>query len=88
MGLLHDKLLRQQQVITAEIAPPKGAGTKRLKEKINLLKPFVTAINITDGQRALVRMASWAACKVVQELGVEPVLQMTCRDRNTGMLSR
>lgn len=83
MGQLQEKLSLNQRVITAEISPPKGAGVKKLKEQIALLKPYVTAINVTDCQRALVRMASWAVCKLLLDLGAEPVYQLTCRDRNS-----
>jgi len=82
MGKLQEKLQKQEFVLTAEISPPKGAGIKKLKEHVQLLSPHVTAINITDSQRSIVRMASWAACKVILELGAEPVYQLTCRDRN------
>jgi methylenetetrahydrofolate reductase (NADPH) len=83
MGQLQEKLAQHQRVITAEISPPKGAGVKKLKENIALLKPWVTAINVTDCQRALVRMASWAVCKILLDSGAEPVFQLTCRDRNS-----
>lgn len=83
MGRLQEKLLRKEAVITAEISPPKGPGIRKLKENIQLVGPHVDAINITDCQRAIVRMASWAACKVILDLGFEPVFQLTCRDRNS-----
>lgn len=83
MGKLADKLASGQKVITAEIAPPKGPGIKRLLEHAALIGPKVDAINITDCQRALVKMSSLAACKVLLDAGHEPVLQLTCRDRNS-----
>ncbi len=83
MGKLADKLASGQKVFTAEIAPPKGPGIKRLLEHAALIGPNVDAINITDCQRALVRMSSLAACKVLLDAGYEPVLQLTCRDRNS-----
>lgn len=83
MGLLRQKLENQEPVLTAEISPPKGPGTRKLKENIDQLKPWVTAINITDCQRSIVRMASWAACKIILDSGAEPVLQITGRDRNS-----
>ncbi|NBX76941.1 MAG: methylenetetrahydrofolate reductase [Proteobacteria bacterium] len=83
MSLLRDRLSEKKTVITAEISPPKGAGIKKLREHIQLVSPHVTAINITDCQRSIVRMASWAACKIIMDLGAEPVLQVTCRDRNS-----
>lgn len=83
MGLLKERLLSKQFVVTAEISPPKGAGIKKLIENIQTISPHVTAINITDCQRSIVRMASWAACRIILDAGAEPVLQMTCRDRNS-----
>src|SRR6185437_304609 len=83
MSRLSDKLESGTRVITAEITPPKGAGIKKLCRQAELLAPHVDAINVTDCQRALVRMSSVAACKVLLDRGHEPVLQMTCRDRNT-----
>jgi len=83
MSLLSEKLNSGQRVITAEITPPKGAGIKKLLRNAELLRPHVDAINITDCQRALVRMSSLAAAKVLLEQGIEPVYQLTCRDRNT-----
>ena len=83
MSRLSDKLTSGQKVLTAEITPPKGAGIKKLVQNSELLKPVVDAINITDCQRALVKMSSMAACRVLLDHGVEPVFQLTCRDRNT-----
>lgn len=83
MSHLSELLNRKEFVITAEISPPKGPGIKKLKENIQMLRPYVNALNITDCQRAIVRMASWAACKVIIDEGTEPILQMTCRDRNS-----
>ncbi|MBI1861797.1 MAG: methylenetetrahydrofolate reductase [Deltaproteobacteria bacterium] len=83
MSHLSEKMERGERVITAEITPPKGAGVKKLLQHATLLKPHVDAINITDCQRALVKMSSLAACKVLLDNGVEPVYQLTCRDRNS-----
>lgn len=82
MGRLKDKLVSNQPVITAEITPPKGAGIKKLVKHANLLKPLVDALNITDCQRALVKLSSLAACRILLDHGIEPVFQLTCRDRN------
>lgn len=83
MSRLSEKLSSGQKVITAEITPPKGAGTKKLLRHATMLRTQVDAINITDCQRALVKMSSLAACKVLLENGIEPVYQLTCRDRNS-----
>lgn len=76
------KLSRKETVFTCEIFPPKGWQTEKLKEKIKILKPYVDAINVTDNQRAVMRLANWAVAKVLMDEGVEPVFQITGRDRN------
>ena len=68
--------------ITAEIAPPRGASLEPLTLSVRDLKPVVSAINLTDGAGARVRMSSLAAAIHVKQLGVDPILQVTCRDRN------
>lgn len=80
---LSEKLQSGQRTITAEITPPKGAGIKKLLAHAALIKPYVDAINITDCQRALVKMSSLAAARVLLDQGHEPVYQLTCRDRNS-----
>ena len=69
-------------LITAEVTPPKGGNPQRMLEVAKLLKNRVHAINITDGSRAVLRMSSLAACKILLENGIEPICQLTCRDRN------
>jgi len=68
--------------VTAELTPPKSAITAPLVRKADLLGPHVDAVNLTDCQTAVVRMASLACSAVMLQRGVEPVMQMTCRDRN------
>ena len=68
--------------VTAEITPPRGATLEPLTLCVRDLKPVVSAINLTDGAGAKVRMSSLAAAIHVKQLGVDPILQMTCRDRN------
>lgn len=68
--------------VTAELGPPKSADPEVVRRKARLLKGYADAFNVTDGQTAVVRMASWAACLLQKEEGLEPVVQMTCRDRN------
>jgi methylenetetrahydrofolate reductase (NADPH) len=53
-----------------------------IRRKAKILKGYVDACNVTDGQTAVVRMASWAACLIAREEGLDPIVQMTCRDRN------
>lgn len=82
MGKLAEKLARGERVLTAEVTPPKGAGIKKLIANAKLLEKRVDAVNVTDCQRALVKMSSLAACRVLLDQGIEPVFQLTCRDRN------
>lgn len=69
-------------VVTAELYPPKGTDTAKLMRKADLIGPLVDGINITDNQRASMRLGSLAVCRLLKEKGYEPILQMTCRDRN------
>lgn len=68
--------------VTAEIGPPRGADPEAVTGKAELLRGWVDAANVTDNQGAHVRMSSFAGCLLVQQAGLEPVMQLTCRDRN------
>lgn len=68
--------------VTAELGPPKSCDVESVKTKAALLAPVTDAVNITDNQTAIVRMSSIAAAKIALDCGCEPVMQMTCRDRN------
>jgi len=68
--------------VTGELGPPQSADPEVIRKKAKLLKGNVDAVNVTDGQTAIVRMASWAACLIAMQEGLEPTVQMTCRDRN------
>ncbi len=68
--------------VTSELGPPQSADSQVIRRKAKILKDYVDAVNITDGQTAVVRMASWAACSIGKEEGLDPIVQMTCRDRN------
>ncbi len=81
MGL-REALLEGRFAITAEVTPPRGADPSRTLAAAAMLAPLVDAVNITDGSRAVMRMSSLAVCRLLVEAGIEPVLQMTCRDRN------
>ncbi|GLZ02806.1 methylenetetrahydrofolate reductase [Actinomadura sp. NBRC 104412] len=69
-------------VVTAEIEPPGDADPDAVARKAELLRGWVDAANITDNQGARVRMSSLAASLLAMRAGVEPVMQLTCRDRN------
>ncbi|HDZ86754.1 MAG TPA: methylenetetrahydrofolate reductase [Actinobacteria bacterium] len=78
-----EKILKAGKfAVTGELGPPKGADANVVLDKAALLKGEVDAVNITDCQTAIVRMSSIAASQLVKSRGVEPVVQMTCRDRN------
>jgi methylenetetrahydrofolate reductase (NADPH) len=78
----REKLRSGQFALTAELFPPKGTDLTKLKSKAGLVKPFVDAINVTDNQRAVMRIAGIAVARTLIDLGLEPIYQLTCRDRN------
>jgi len=83
VGSHLEKMLRAGHfVVTGELGPPQSADPAVIHEKSSLLKGYVDAVNITDNQTAIVRMSSIGAGTLVLQDGLEPVIQMTCRDRN------
>ncbi len=79
---LQETLEQKSKVITAELMPPRGGSPVRSLKIAQLLKDKVHAVNITDGSRAVMRMCSLAMSKLLLENGIEPVMQISCRDRN------
>ena len=80
---LQGKLAAGEFTITAELSPPRGASAAALLSRAELLRGYVDAVNITDNQGSHVRLSSWAGAVAVQRSGIiEPIMQMTCRDRN------
>ncbi|MEW6524378.1 MAG: methylenetetrahydrofolate reductase [Bacillota bacterium] len=69
-------------VCTGEVGPPKSASSRGISKHAALLKDCVDAVNLTDNQTAIVRLSSIAAAVHVMRAGAEPIIQMTCRDRN------
>lgn len=69
-------------VVTSEIGPPKSADGGPVREKARMMKGYADAFNVTDNQTAIVKMSSLAASLFCIQEGVEPIMQMTCRDRN------
>ena len=68
--------------VTAEVGPPKGTSSKAVEKKGETLRDFTDAVNVTDNQTAIVRMSSVAGCILLNRMGIDPVMQMVCRDRN------
>ena len=68
--------------LTAEVGPPRGADPEAVIKKAALIKGVADAYNVTDNQTAVVRMSSIAASKILVDQGLEPIMQMVCRDRN------
>jgi 5,10-methylenetetrahydrofolate reductase len=81
-SLFEEKLISNEFLVTTEIGPPKGADTSEMVDLIELLKDKVDAINVTDHQSSVMRFPSLGGCLLVKERGGEPILQVTCRDRN------
>ena len=83
VGSNLEKMLRAGHfAVTGELGPPQSADPEVIREKAALLKGLVDAVNITDNQTAIVRMSSIGAGTLVLQEGLEPIIQMTCRDRN------
>ena len=68
--------------VTAEIGPPRGPDPQAVSKKAKQVKGIADAYNVTDNQTAVVRMSSIAASRILLDEGLEPVMQMVCRDRN------
>lgn len=79
---LREKIESGRFVVTAELGPPQSCNGDSIREKIPYFRNIVDGVNITDNQTAIVRLSSIAAAKILIEEGLEPVIQMTCRDRN------
>lgn len=71
-----------QFVVAAELSPPRGVDVEAISSEASILKDYIDVVNVTDNQGASVRMASIPVCSILVKLGLEPVAQMTCRDRN------
>ena len=80
--LLQRALASGQPALTAEVMPPRGGDPSRSLSAAQALRGWVHAVNVTDGSRAVMRMSSLALCRLLLDAGIEPVLQLACRDRN------
>jgi methylenetetrahydrofolate reductase (NADPH) len=79
---LQRRLAAGQVVVTGEIAPPKGANRQSLETLAEGIRDYVDAINLTDNQRGVARMSALGAGVILQQLGIETIVQMTCQHRN------
>jgi 5,10-methylenetetrahydrofolate reductase len=77
-----EKIQSGKFLVTSEIGPPKGTDIHESMEDAVLIKDMVDAINVTDLQSSVMRIGSLAICRLLKEKGIEPILQVTCRDRN------
>jgi methylenetetrahydrofolate reductase (NADPH) len=81
-GEFRRRLAAGQFAVTAEIGPPRGADLAPIASKAAALRGWVDAVNLTDNQSATVRVSSLAGSVAALRAGVEPIMQLTCRDRN------
>jgi len=79
---LKEKIESNRFIVCGEIGPPQSCDGDVVREKARHFKGYVDAVNITDNQTAIVRLSSIASAKILLDEGVEPIMQMTCRDRN------
>ncbi len=82
MSRLAESLAAGRFVVTAELGPPKGTDVAHLLEMAELLRDYVDAINVTDQQSSVMTLGSLTVCHLLHERGIEPIFQITCRDRN------
>lgn len=71
-----------QFVVTAEVGPPKGFHIEHMVEEAKEHLSGITAVNVTDNQSSVMRLGSLATCKALKDAGLNPIYQLTCRDRN------
>jgi methylenetetrahydrofolate reductase (NADPH) len=83
---LERRLASGEFVVTCEVTPPLSSSTDKLIHNIEMVKPYVAAVNFTDNQSAIPRMSSWACSQVAMTQNAEPVLQMSARNRSRGTL--
>jgi methylenetetrahydrofolate reductase (NADPH) len=82
MSKLAESLAQGKFTITGEIGPPKGIDLTHCWEEVEYIKDRVVAINVTDNQSSVMRISSKSICALLAQKGLEPILQITCRDRN------
>jgi methylenetetrahydrofolate reductase (NADPH) len=82
-----DALRNKKFIVTAELSPPKGEDLTEVLKKADYLKDKVDGINATDNQRAILHLSSLAFCAIMKQRGLDPILQINCRDRNALAIS-
>jgi 5,10-methylenetetrahydrofolate reductase len=82
MSKLSQALEAGQFAVVAELAPPKGTKVEVMLAPVETLKGRVTAFSVPDNEHAKMRLSALAACRLVKEAGGEPLLHLTCRDKN------
>jgi methylenetetrahydrofolate reductase (NADPH) len=82
MSRLAEAIAAGKFSVTAELGPPKGMDVAHLLEMAELMRDHVDAINVTDQQSSVMTLGSLAVCHLLHQRRIEPVLQVTCRDRN------
>jgi 5,10-methylenetetrahydrofolate reductase len=82
VAAFREAFQEREFVVTAEVGPPKGTEIAEMIEHIDLLKDKVDGLNVTDNQSSVMRISSLAVCRMILDHGGEPILQLTCRDRN------
>ncbi|MBN1810449.1 MAG: methylenetetrahydrofolate reductase [Anaerolineae bacterium] len=82
MSKLAESIATGKFVVTAEVGPPKGTDVAHLLEMAGLLRNHMDAVNVTDQQSSVMTLGSLAVCHLLLQRGIEPVFQVTCRDRN------
>jgi len=78
----EERLRRKPFVVTMEVNPPKGTDLSEIVSAVERVRGLVDAVNVTDGSGAIMRACSLAVAKTVLDAGVDPIFQVTCRDRN------
>ncbi|MGC1280684.1 MAG: methylenetetrahydrofolate reductase, partial [Xanthobacteraceae bacterium] len=81
-GTLQDRLRQGRFVMTAELAPPVSCDAAEFLQKAAGIKGLADAVNVTDGAGARAHMSALAAANILVGAGIEPILQITCRDKN------
>lgn len=82
MSKISEKFAKGEFVITSEVGPPKGTNAEPALKEAEELRERVDAFNVTDQQSSVMRLSSLVTCYLLKQRGLEPILQVTCRDRN------